>query len=375
MSVKILKGSIIFNTAFDVGWEINLAKVEETLLSAEKKSSRFRFSKDPRKAIIIKEAPIKIDLPQEEITILGKKYKTSVYSRVWDYGVISINLEIPIETGSSWEELVNIAGTLETDPEIEKLSIRLKDNLKASIINHIKNPQEWDYFEDYITYFLEGLDGVSKPLELFEKADIAALILGENEHKLSTMSSLPITDNYIQYYDDDLAIIDWNSAVLIEPSGNRDVADVIEFSLTHLLELRYYDYMIDKKLDELYDIINGENKGLKRVIKTHYEKIARESSQNYVDFSDFTAKVENSLKTVGDPYVATVFRSCAEQFRFDDWYQSISRKMNTLFQITQIFQGEITAIRSHLLEIIIILLIALELIPLGWQLMDYFFPR
>jgi uncharacterized Rmd1/YagE family protein len=38
--------------------------------------------------------------------------------------------------------------------------------------------------------------------------------------------------------------------------------------------------------------------------------------------------------------------------------------MDTLFQITQIINSELNAIRSHILEIIIIILIAIEIIPL-----------
>ena len=368
--LKIKKGSIIIHNAFDVGWEINLKEIERVLTLD--KNARFKFSKDPRKAIIIKEAPIKLELPAEKIKISGKEYNAFINSRIWDYGVISINLEIPILSEISWQELLDMANELENSDEIENLAIRIKNELKTRIISYIRNPQEWDYFEDYITYFFQDIEGISDPQEIFEKADISALILGENKNKLSKSSSLPITENYIQYYENDMAIIDWNSAIVYEPSENRDVVDVIEFSLTHLLELRFYDYLIDKKLDELYDTIENEERGIKRLIKTHYEKIAREAGKNYVEFSDFIGKVENSLKTVGDPYVATIFRICAEQFRFDDWYKSISRKMETLFQITQIYQGEITAIRSHLLEIIVILLIMIEIIPLSFGVLDYF---
>jgi len=370
MSIKIKKGKIFFTSAFDVGWEINLGKVEDILLNT--KSTRLIFSKDPRKAIIIKESPVKVEVPGEEIEILSQKYKTNISARIWDYGAISVNIEIPLIKETSWEEILKIADAIENSQEIEDISIKIKNDIKAKIISCIKNPQEWEYFEDYITYFFNEIDGINKPNEIFDKVNVADLILAESENKLSQIASKQITKNFLQYYDNDMAIIDWNSAIVIEPTESRDIIDVIEFSLTHLLELRYYDYMIDKRLDELYDIIESENKLIKRILKTHYEKIAREASKNYVEFSDFIGKVENSLKTVGDPYVATIFRNCAEQFRFQDWHHSISRKMNTLFQITQIYHGEITAIRSHILEIIIILLIAVEIIPLIYQLTQKF---
>ncbi|MEW5951232.1 MAG: hypothetical protein AB1637_05010 [Elusimicrobiota bacterium] len=367
MSLNIKKGKVIIHNAFDVGWEINLQKAQEILSSKEKQSIRFRFSKDPRKAIIIKEAPLKVELSKEELSLSSGKYPVSVNCRIWDYGVISVNLEIDI-SNMSWDKISSISFEIESGEETENLSAKIKNELKSEIIKAIKNPQEWDYSEDYITYFVNEAEGNPSPQELLEKADIASLILAEEPGKLSAAASLPITENYLQYYKNDLAVIDWNSAFIYDPSGNLDVPDAIEFSLTHLLELRFYDYLIDKKLDELYDTIQEEKSPLQRVFKTHYEKIARDAGRNYVEFSDFMGKVENSLKTVGDPYVATVFRVCADQFRFEDWYQSISRKMKTLFEITQIFQGEITAIRSHILEIIIILLITIEVVPFLYNL-------
>jgi len=216
-----------------------------------------------------------------------------------------------------------------------------------------------------------GYGGAASPAELLEKADVSALILAEGREQLSELSKVLITENVLQYADNDLAVIDWNSALLIEPDGQRDVADVIEFSLTHLLEFRYYDDLLNRKLDELYDTIDQKKEGIVNIFRNFYADIAEESSTRYIEFSEFLGRIENSLKTVGDPYLATVFRSSSEQFRFDDWRKSISRKMETLASITQILQGEVNSKRSHWLEIIIIILIALEMVPMIMALKPY----
>lgn len=361
--IKVLKGSILVHHAFDLGWEINLEKAEKCLIEKQQTTARFHFSKDPRRAIIIKEAPLSIDLGQEKIIINSKNYTSNIFTKIWDYGAITITIEILINEDTTWTEIESIADFLENKNEIELIARKIKDEIKNIILPSIKMPYEWEQFEDYITYFFTKIDGISNPREIFEKVDVAALIMGEVGNKLSPISSIPVTDNYIQYYENDIAIIDWDSALIIEPTGTKDICDAIEFSLTHLLELRYYDYLIDKKLDQLYTELETERKGVIRLFRTSYSKIAEEATRNYIEFSDLIGKIENSFKTVGDPYVATVFRTCAEQFRFDDWHRSISRKMNTLFQITQIIQAELNAIRSHVLEIIIILLIAIEVVP------------
>ncbi|MCX7641737.1 MAG: hypothetical protein N2Z20_03790 [Elusimicrobiales bacterium] len=363
MSLVISKGSILVYHAFDLGWEIDLIKAEKNLLEKQQSTSRFQFSKDPRRAIIIKEAPLSIDLGQENFKIDTKAYNTNISTKIWDYGALTITIEIILEEGTIWKELEDIAKFLENKNDVEIIAKKIKDEIKQIILPAIKMPYEWEQFEDYITYFFTKINGIDNPKEIFDKVDVAALIMGEVGNKLSSISSLPVTDNYIQYYENDIAIIDWDSALIIEPTGTKDICDAIEFSLTHLLELRYYDYLIDKRLDQLYSELEYKQRGIKRLLKSTYSKIAEEATRNYIEFSDLLGKIENSFKAVGDPYIATVFRTCAEQFRFDDWYKSISRKMNTLFQITQIIQAELNAIRSHILEIIIILLIAIEVIP------------
>jgi hypothetical protein len=363
MPVKILKGSILVHRVFDVGGEIALGKAEK-LLSEYSKSLRLKLETDTRKAIIIKDAPLKIELGKRQLVLNGADFAAEMFARVWDYGVISITLELPIPDGTTWDDLVRLAGCIESSDDIEKTAASAKDELKKKILTAIRHPTEWNISEDYVTYFVEKLDGVRNPRELLEKADVAALILAETREPLSESSKDLITENVLQYADSDLAVIDWNSALLIEPDGQRDVADVIEFSLTHLLELRYYDDMLNLKLDELYDTIEQKKEGIVNIFNNFYADIAEESSSKYIEFSEFLGRIENSLKTVGDPYLATVFRSSAEQFRFEDWRKSISRKMKTLADITQILQGEVNTKRSHWLEIVIIVLIAVELVPL-----------
>ena len=368
MPVKILKGSILIHRVFDVGGEVNLAAAEK-LLSED--SKRLKLTTDTRKAIIIKDAPLKVELGEGFMEVNGAPLTARTFARVWAYGVMSITLELTIPGGTAWGELVALAQGIEASDEIHKAAVTAKDGLKKRILAAISKPTEWAAYEDYITYFIEKLEGVTNPRELLEKADIPALILAEGREPLSETSRDLITENVLQYADNDLAVIDWNSALLIEPDGQRDVADVIEFSLTHLLEFRYYDDLLNLKLDELYDTIEQKKEGVINIFRNFYADIAEESSTRYIEFSEFLGRIENSLKTVGDPYLATVFRSSAEQFRFDDWRKSISRKMETLADITQILQGEVNSKRSHWLEIIIIVLIALEMVPMFMAFKQY----
>jgi len=269
---------------------------------------------------------------------------------------------------------VKIASELETSEEMDLIAVSRKDALKKRIMPAVENPAEWEIFEDYITYIIEKAPGIESPREFIKNVDVAALILAEPRERISEDNRAFILESAMQYSATDLALIDWNSALLIEPDGQRDVADVIEFSLTHLLEFRYYDEMLGRKLDQLYDTMDQKRESVVNIFRNVYADIAEDSSRKYMEFSEFLGRVENSLKTVGDSYLAVVFRASTVEFRFADWRNSISRKMETLAQISHILHSEVNTKRSHWLEIIVILLIALELIPLALTLKGAFAP-
>jgi hypothetical protein len=361
MSVAIQKGTILVHRVFDIGGEITLARAEQ-LLSSDS-GPRLKFATNTRKAVIIKESPLRVDLGEEKLDLPGGTLPIRIFARLWNYGVISVTLEIAMPAGTTWEKLVKLASELEKSEEVDLIAVSRKDALKKRIMPAVTNPAEWEIFEDYITYIVEKADGMENPREFIKKVDVAALILAEDKERLSEESRSFILESATQYSNSDLAIIDWNSALLLEPDGERDVADVIEFSLTHLLEFRYYDEMLGRKLEELYDTMEQKRESVANIFKNFYADIAEDSSLKYMEFSEFLGRVENSLKTVGDPYLAVVFRASALEFHFDDWRKSISRKMDTLAQISQILHGEVNTRRSHWLEIIVIVLIAIEVIP------------
>ena len=363
MSAKINKGVIQIYRVFDVAEEINLSKAEKMLSNATE-GPRLRLPADTRKAIIMKDAPLSIKLGQTTLSLPSGEYNVNAFARMWNYGVMSIRFEMPIPKGIDWDDLIILAAQLESVQEIDKLAASHRDALRKKLAPAIIKDRAFAISEDYITYILEDAEGMDNPKQFINTSDVAGLILAETREELSSFSKNKIIDSATQYANTDLAIIDWNSALLLEPEGERDVADVIEFSLTQLLEFRYYDDLIENNLQELYDSMDNKPKGIKALLNNFYSEKAEDSSRKYIEFSEFMSRVENSLKTIGDAYLAVIFRNAAKQFRFDDWRHGISNKMSTLAEITQMLHGEVNVKRSHWLEIIVIILIAIELVPM-----------
>lgn len=361
--VTVEKGYVLVYRVLDVAEEVDLPAVER-LLKERGGLGRMRIARGTRQAFHVRNAPVRISLGPSTVRIGERGYEAEVFAKVWDYGILSLQFQIPIVAATPWDDLVRLSANIDEQSDFDDIARRLGRELTRVLEPAMKLPHEWEGIEDYAIYFFERLGGVGVAADLLSRADIPALLVGEPAERLAPRLRGGILDTMTQYGERDLAVIDWNAAVVVEPSGQRDVADVLEFAVTHLMEFRYYDDLLDKDLAVLYDSIEVG----RRTLRNRYAKLSHEASSRYIEFAEFIERVENSLKVVGDFYLATVFRTAAQRFRLRDWEDSITRKMNLLARVVELLQGEVNVSRSHWLEIIIILLIAIEVVNAFFKL-------
>ena len=364
----IARGSILVYRTFDLAEEIDLARVE-SLLQRGTGESRLRLARTGRYAVVMRNPPVRINLGETRIELHGETFAAETLATIWDYGVLSLMFQIPIAAGTRWNELIaksailngDVPGAEALDSVSRKRSQELADYLRSAFTG----PSEWPVFEDYVIYFIESFQ--SDTPHGLQGLMIPELILGEPQDVLSSRNRVPILENIFQYAENDLVAIDWNSAIVIEPSGQRDIPDVIEFALSHLLEFRYYDDLLDRRLAALYDSIGQQRRrpwsGIwPGVWQSPYAKLSREANARFLEFSEFIERIDNSLKVVGDFYIAGIYRSAIRRFRIPDWQQSITRKMNLLARVSELLLGQVNVHRGHTLELVIILLITFEII-------------
>jgi hypothetical protein len=357
--ISIEKGSVLIYRVFDIAEEIDLHRVEE-LLKSESSRSRLRFTLPPRQVVIMRNAPVTLSLGETEVNLQDRTYKAEVFAKIWDYGVLSLMFQINLQPGTQWDPLVELASKIEIDTLIDEAARFRAQELLNLLRPALRDPHHWDEIEDYVIWFFEEVTGIQNAVELIDRADIARLILAETQASLSLASKRGILDEgTFQYAENDLTIIDWNSAIVIEPSGKKEVPEVIEFVLTHMMEMRYYDGLLDERLATLYDAIEESRS---RSFSNRFYHLSREASARYIEFSEFIERVDNSFKVVGDFYLAKIFRGAGEQFRIPEWEANISRKINIFSNLSELLQGEVNATRSLWLEITIVILILFELV-------------
>jgi hypothetical protein len=362
--VTINQGTTLIYRVFDLGEEIDLTEAE-TILADQAYRTRLKMAKPAGQALIIRNPPIRINMGEVQLPLkmgLESAVAAEVVATIWEYGVVSFAFQFPIAKGTTWQELVQISDLLQSDAStssrIDEIGHARAKEIAGLLGSALKKPNAHPIFDDYIIYFIQDADGGRTGADLIANADVPSLILGESREVLSDRERKSILEFQYQYSVNDLAVIDWNSALILEPSGKREIADILEFALTHLLEFRFYDELLDERTRELYTAVEQRRQD---IWKNFFSSSSREANTRFLEFSEFIERVDNSLKVVGDFYLAEIFRAAVRRFRISDWQQSATRKLNLLARVSELLQGELNVIRGHLLEAVVIILIAIEI--------------
>jgi hypothetical protein len=191
-------------------------------------------------------------------------------------------------------------------------------------------------------------------------AGLVARLLRSEHDALSEQEIGDALANRISFGVEDVAIVDWNAALLYDKEP-EDVRSVLEYANLQLLEMRYLDGGLDRALDRAYEVMSRPRPRTLRLpgtARTELRRIARMQVEAAVLFES----VGNALKLTGDQYLARLYRATAQRFRLAEWNSTILRKLETVEGIYEKAHDHSANVRMEMLEWIIILLIAFEIV-------------
>ncbi len=345
---------------FDVADSIHLEKARELLSRAGSGVRRVGFSRAGSAYLQLSNAPLAADLGARQLEVLGKVRDVQLGLRLFDHGCLAIALRVPLEPGQTLAEVTPFADELYDSRAIDVLARDEIARLRTQLEPAFEKPHLWDQHEEYTVLFVKAFDRKATADEVLAEPGLAKLLLGEvDTATLSARESREVLEHHHSYTTEDLALCEWNATFLYEPSGSEDIVDLLEIANAQLLELRYYDAVLDSELTRVYDGIDL-NKG--SILYSPYRKVLRELMQTLIELSEFIERVENALKIVGDVYLARVYENAVGQLRVKQWTEQVSRKHRLLLQTYQLLKGEVDHARSLTLELMVVVLILLEVL-------------
>jgi hypothetical protein len=357
------RGRILAYRVFDAGDVIDL-DAAEPLVGAR----RVEMGGPLFEGLLIPVRPLEILLGECTIAVakLGRELRATVSAHVFDFGAVSFVYGIEIEPGTSLKALTPICDALYDAPELDRCGDRDRTTLMARLGGCIENPHDWREGETYTIVFVERFAGASPaeaPRNLAQLAaseQVAKLLLGESgDQPLSDATREDVLRSSFSYLAEDLVVVDWNSALVVEPSGSLLVPFVLELATSQLLEFRYYDGLLDRELGRVYDFVE---KARPRVIRSPYGALMRGVVHRFMELTEVTERVDNAIKSVGDVYLARVYLAAIRRFRVPEWRESVEAKLTLIARAYELLKGEVEVSRAQLLEIVVVVLILIEVV-------------
>jgi hypothetical protein len=205
------------------------------------------------------------------------------------------------------------------------------------------------------------VSGAPNANALLERIDLVALLSGE-ERELSEGARQDLLRLRFSYYADDLVVLTWDRAFIYEPRGDSDVADVLEVANAQLLELRYYDELLDAELPRMYDQVEGARRTVALFAARRFAHLARRLYTLVAEVTELTEKVDNALQVTEDVYLARVYSAALNLFRVPSVAAAVDRKLAIIRDTYTALYEEASSRRAELLELAIIVLIVVEIV-------------
>ena len=156
--------------------------------------------------------------------------------------------------------------------------------------------------------------------------------------------------------------VTWDRAFIYEPRRDSDVIDIIEVANAQLLEMRYYDELLDDELPTMYDLVENARGGLSLLASRRAARLARKLYGLVAEVTELTERVDNSLQVTEDVYLARVYGAALELFRVPRLSAAVDRKLAIIRDTYTALYDEASSRRAELLELAIVLLIVFEIV-------------
>jgi hypothetical protein len=361
--IVIAKGICHALFAYDIGLSINLTEAERRI-AANTERGRLRHKARAPQYFEYRPAPLR--LVQEGGVFAVGLYQSSptVEVMVYDFGAVTITYRFPLD--GPFERLLDLSESLYENEQLLAESRTRVDQLIQVLSPAIERPRIADEVEDYLIFSLDSYHPTAdSPLWMTEEPELASILRAERT-PLSQQETADALSCRISFGLDDAALIDWNAAVLFGKEMD-DVRAVLEFANVELLEMRMLDEQLDRALDQAYEALSRKPKLL--ALPGSYDKDTTHIAQLQVDAALLFERVTNTLKLLGDQYLARVYRLVSQRFHLEGWDASILRKLQTLDSIYGKMSDRAGTRRMEYLEWIIIILIAASIavsfVPMG----------
>jgi hypothetical protein len=316
-----MKGEVVYYRLFDLGAAIDLDEVQRRVdmpfLSGRPVSERAA----PKYARLGQ--PLLVYVDQRDVNTSLGPLTLTIAVKLFGVGALSVVLRTPFEATSLRE--LRPFGTLrvrsgEKEESLDEYCGRIAERIQEDLVPYMHDSYEIKVDpEPYTVYCITVSEHPVRNFLNGWRRDVTALLA--SDPRPDDISDEEVEDtwkNWLSYYQDDLVVVEWDAALVIEPTASyEDTLGVFEIANLQLLELRTYDAYLDKIIDKAYDDLE-DLFGRPRLFRTGGGEV-QELAELRMDLSEATFQVDNISKLWGDWFLGKVYRSAAKKFELESW--------------------------------------------------------
>jgi len=361
--VKRYVGRVIYIYAFDVAYEMMRLPVPQLLGQTVAQFSVDASRRNPRQLFFYRPQMVRLP-PMERIGPHGP-VRIERAMKLLPVGALSVTVSVPFDVPSI-EDLVAYHDLEFSNGQLSREVRQLAEEARRELARYCIKPVAQLAEEEAYTVFcinapLVAEDG--RPLSAEDwlrehRRRVAALLTQETDaSQLSRQEADESTGRYLSYYENDLAVLDWDAALIVqEPQQLDEILYVLELANLQLAELEAYDRILDTALERSY-------RDLARQPRRSSE-VMRELREIRVDLARFNDELSNITKFFGDWHLARIYENISARFHLGDWHRTIDQKLKTLDDLYQLLSQDRINQWMLTLEVTIVLLFIVDLILL-----------
>ena len=362
--VKLYTGEVVYIYAFDVAYDMTRQPIRELLGQPVAQFAVDASKRSPKQLFFYKPQMVRLP-PMERIGPYGP-VRVERAIKLLPVGAISITVRVPFAVNHV-EDLVVFHDLQFSNGALHDEMRRLAEEAVAELKSFYVRPHPQLIEEEAYTVFciaspLLTQDGARISAESWfqsHRRQVAALLTQEPDlERLSKQESDESTGRYLSYYEDDVVVVDWDAALLIdEPRDFDETLYIMELANLQLAELEAYDRILDNALERSYRDLSG------RPLRSRGH-ILRELREIRIDLARFNDELSNITKFFGDWHLARIYEKLSSRFHLAEWHRTIDGKLKTLDDLYQLLKHDQTNRMMIWLEVTIVLLFIIDLVVL-----------
>jgi len=343
----IFTGNIYIFHAFDVGDDINLEKIEKSLLVKTVPLTLSKYFKNYHR-------PLAIELPVPESS------PNCVSCKIHNFGVISFTYKIPFnDTLENMRKDINSFDYRfyeQSSIDVKTVFETIKDFISKSL-----------FYQTRSSYSVLQIDPQPESINISTlKENYGGIIASALRFETQTLAEYQrneVLESAIGYFRGDLIIVDTYATFLYD-AEYEELLDFFEFANIQQLELRYFDRVLEQQLNLIYEGRVGKIpfRAYFPFIGVFVSDPVGSLGKLKVDISVITERLEGGIKLAGEPYYSELYALLIEKLDIKNWNDAIDRKLEIIKDVQIVYQHKMEAMREDILTMLIIILIFIELV-------------